>query len=91
MIRQGLGCMKVFSLRTMAAGPGLEPEYRAPKARVLPLDDPAAPLSFYEASSVRSSDGFSLCASFRASSLSFFRDYFAPARHNMNNLGHTFV
>ena len=27
----------------LAPGSGLEPEYRAPKARVLPLDDPAAP------------------------------------------------
>ena len=31
---------KVAQLVIMAPGPGLEPGYRASKARVLPLDDP---------------------------------------------------
>ena len=31
----------VFILRLKTAGLGIEPRYQAPKARVLPLDDPA--------------------------------------------------
>ena len=34
--------LDIFMFANSAAGPGFEPRYRAPEARVLPLDDPAA-------------------------------------------------